>query len=150
MEYLTFCLNNDTFAINVNNVTGIIEIPVYTKVPNSHDYLLGIMNLREVALPIINARIVLGLEPVEFTKNTCVVVINTTDQDEVDTSFGILVDNVESVLEYNNPILPLPKVGINYNRELITGLLQKSEEYILLLAPEKLITMEEVLELNEK
>ena len=69
-SYLTFKLGNETFAANVANVLHILGIPEITKMPNSPDYVLGVMNLRGQVLPVIDPHPRFKIEAQEIFQNT--------------------------------------------------------------------------------
>ena len=132
-SYLTFKLGNETFAANVAHVLHILGIPDITKMPNSPDYLMGVMNLRGQVLPVIDPHFRFKIEPQEITKDTCIVVIEIKHNEE-NYQLGSLVDSVEEVIEIQQEkILPPPELGAQYNSKYIEGVIQKGEKFILIL-----------------
>ncbi len=132
-SYLTFKLGNETFAANVANVLHILGMPEITKMPNSPDYVLGVMNLRGQVLPVIDPHPRFKIDPQETTKDTCVVVLEITENDEK-FQIGSLMDSVQEVIEINeDEILPPPELGTEYDSKYITGIIQKGEKFILIL-----------------
>lgn len=132
-SYLTFKLGNETFAANVANVLHILGIPEITKMPNSPDYVLGVMNLRGQVLPVIDPHPRFKIEAQERTKNTCVIVLEIQN-DEESFQLGALVDSVHSVIEISeNQILPPPELGAQYNSKYVDGVIQQGEKFILIL-----------------
>ena len=96
--YLTFKLGKEYFAVNVAKVLTILELKPITKVPNSPNYMRGVINLRGNVLPVIDMRIKFGMPTAEFTQNTCIIVLNVGIDGET-VQLGILVDAVDQVLE---------------------------------------------------
>lgn len=132
-SYLTFKLGNETFAANVANVLHILGMPEITKMPNSPDYVLGVMNLRGQVLSVIDPHPRFKIDPQETTKDTCVVVLEITENDEK-FQIGSLMDSVQEVIEINeDEILPPPELGTEYDSKYITGIIQKGEKFILIL-----------------
>ncbi|MCD6178341.1 MAG: purine-binding chemotaxis protein CheW [Bacteroidales bacterium] len=132
-SYLTFKLGNETFAANVAHVLHILGVPEITKMPNSPDYVLGVMNLRGQVLPVIDPHPRFKIKPQETTKNTCIVVLEITTNDEK-FQIGSLMDSVQEVIEVDDAnILPPPELGTEYNSKYIEGVIQKGEKFILIL-----------------
>ena len=132
-SYLTFKLGNETFAANVANVLHILGIPEITKMPNSPDYVLGVMNLRGQVLPVIDPHPHFKIDNQENTKDTCVIVLEIKNNDEI-FQIGSLVDSVQAVIEISDEeILPPPELGTQYNSYYIEGVIQKGDKFILIL-----------------
>lgn len=91
--YLTFCLNDESFAIAVSNVIEIVGIQDFTQVPDTPDYMKGVLNVRGRNINIIDARIRLGLPAAEYDSHACVIVVEYENRIS-----GILVDCLSEVL----------------------------------------------------
>jgi len=132
-SYLTFKLGNETFAANIAYVLHILGIPVITKMPNSPDYVMGVMNLRGQVLPIIDPHSRFKIESQEITKDSCIIVLDIFDNKE-QFQLGSLVDSVQEVIEVTKEqILPPPEIGVAYNSKYIDGVIQRGEKFILIL-----------------
>ena len=131
--FLSFKLGKELFAVNVDKVLTILEMRPITKVPNSPNYMRGVINLRGNVLPVIDMRLKFEMESTEFTKNTCIIVLNIIiDNDE--TQLGILVDAVDRVLEIkDSEIEESPTIGTKYKTEFIQGMLKLDSGFIMLL-----------------
>ena len=148
-SYLSFKLDNELFAVDVIKVIEILEVPSITKIPLAPKYLAGIINLRGKVLPLVDTKVKFGLEPVQFTVDTCVVVIEIKVEDEV-VQIGTLVDAVLEVMEIpDGEIQPSPSVDAKYKLEFIRGMYKKEEEFILLLNLDEVFSIEEMTLLQE-
>ena len=133
LTYLSFLLSDEYFAVDVTKVLTILEIKPITKVPNSPEYMRGVINLRGNVLPVIDMRIKFGMSPIVFTKNTCIVVLSIVIEDEP-VQLGILVDAIDRVTEIKEKkIEPAPTIGTKYKTEFIQGLYKLKDGFILLL-----------------
>jgi purine-binding chemotaxis protein CheW len=131
--YLSFLLNDEYFAVDVIKVLTILEIKPITRVPNSPEYMRGVINLRGNVLPVIDMRIKFGMTPTAFTKNTCIVVLSVYIEEEP-VQLGILVDAIDRVTEIKEKnIEPAPTIGTKYKNEFIQGLYKLKDGFILLL-----------------
>lgn len=132
-SYLTFKLGNEIFATNVSHVLHILGIPEITKMPNSPDYILGVMNLRGQVLPVIDPHPRFKIESKEQTQDSCIVVLEIQNNSE-SFQLGSLVDAVLEVIEVSeDQILPSPELGVEYNARYIEGVIHRGEKFILIL-----------------
>ncbi|MBN1251484.1 MAG: chemotaxis protein CheW [Bacteroidales bacterium] len=143
-SYLTFKLGDEVFACHVNKLLHILEIPEITEVPGSPLYMNGIIDLRGSVLPIIDARVKLGMPPIEFTKDTCIIVMDITLDDD-NLLVGVLVEAVLEVLEFeDDKILPPPNLGKKYKSEYIEGIVKKDDHFIMLLDIDTVFSLDEI------
>jgi purine-binding chemotaxis protein CheW len=131
--FLSFQLGRELFALNVSKVLTILEMRPITKVPNSPEYLRGVINLRGNVLPVIDMRIKFGMASTEYTTNTCIIVLMVEIEGE-NVQLGILVDAVDSVLEIKDTeIEESPTIGTKYKVEFIQGMYHLEDGFIMLL-----------------
>jgi purine-binding chemotaxis protein CheW len=101
-KYLTFCLGREEFAIQVVRVREIMGVPEVTAVPQTPEYVKGVINLRGKVIPVVDLRLKFGLAELEHSQRTCVIVV------QIDLAWaagetsrlhiGIIVDAVTEVL----------------------------------------------------
>ena len=143
-SFLTFKLGEEEFAAHVSKVLSIMEMTRITKVPRSPEYMQGVINLRGQVLPVVDTRIKFGMSPTEFTKNTCIIVMEVKmDDDQVNV--GALVDSVQEVLEIDNDqIQPPPSIGSKYQSEFIHGMAKVDEQFIMILDMDQVFSAQEL------
>ncbi len=121
LRFISFILDNEEFAVEVNNVKEIIKLREITPVPRSPEYLLGIINLRGSIVPVIDPRYKLNIKINKNTDNSRIIIISNKN----DLS-GILVDSVNEVLRVNeSDIEPPPKVMNKIDKFYLEGLVKK-------------------------
>ncbi|MBC7923830.1 MAG: purine-binding chemotaxis protein CheW [Ferruginibacter sp.] len=148
-SYLSFRLEDETFAVNVGKVLEILEVPHLTKVPRSPEYLRGVINLRGTVLPVIDTRVKFGLSATRFTVDTCVVVLNINVENDK-LVIGALVDAVQEVLEIGeDQIKPSPSLGSKYQSEFIRGMVKMEEQFIMLLNIDRVFSTDELTVVKE-
>jgi purine-binding chemotaxis protein CheW len=149
ISYLSFSMGDESFAIRVEKILEILEVPRITKVPHSPDYVKGMINLRGMVLPIIDTRVKFGMEPTEFTVNTCIVVLDILIESER-VILGILVDEVLEVMEtVQEDLLPSPGIGASYRAEFIEGIIRKDDRFVMLLQIDKIFTAVDIKGINQ-
>ena len=108
-QYLTFNLGEESFAVDVANVREILEFTAVTKIPQTPDFMRGVINLRGSVVPVMDMRLKFNLSEVEKTVDTCIIVVEVT-LDEETTILGALVDSVQEVFELEpDQIEPAPQ-----------------------------------------
>jgi purine-binding chemotaxis protein CheW len=148
-SFLSFKLDDEYFAINVMKIMEILEVPKITKVPQTPDFLKGVANLRGAVLPVIDSRIKFKMTPIEFTINTCILVLNIeVDNDSI--MVGALVDSVLEVFEVeDNQIQPSPTIGSQYRADFIQGMIKEKDQFMMLLNIDKVFSTHDLDQISE-
>jgi purine-binding chemotaxis protein CheW len=97
-KYLTFTLNEESFAIDVLKVREIIRTVNITVVPQMPAHVRGVINLRGRIIPVIDLRLRFGFPETENTDHTCIIVVQVKCGDRRQVQMGIVVDDVEEVV----------------------------------------------------
>src|SRR6056297_320171 len=97
-KYLTFNLGEETYGLEILKVQEIIGMQEITKVPRTPNYVKGVINLRGKVIPVVDLRLKFGMEEIETTRKTCIIVVQVT-RGESSVIMGIIVDEVSEVLE---------------------------------------------------
>ncbi|HOO82998.1 MAG: purine-binding chemotaxis protein CheW [Prolixibacteraceae bacterium] len=146
--YLTFSLDKENFALDVEHVEKILEYQPVTEVPKAPEYMLGVFNLRGEVIPLVDTRIKFGMEKSIITSSTCVLVITINNEGET-IKLGAMVDNVKEVIKYNTAeIKNLPSVGKQNKTEFLNGVLKVNDQFVLLLNADKIFSVDEIIELR--
>ena len=137
-KFLTFVLGNEEYGIEILRVREIIGIMEITPVPQTPDYVKGVINLRGKVIPVIDQRIKFSMPEVEQTQETCVIVVEVKE-----SLIGILVDSVSEVLDIGREeIEATPQFGQEIDTQFIMGLGKTKGKLIILLDIEKVLTTE--------
>ena len=145
VQYLTFKLAEETFALDVAKVREILEQTNITKVPQTPDFMRGVINLRGSVVPVIDMRLKFGMSATEQTVNTCIIVVEVKLEDEV-IVLGALADSVQEVIEMEpNQIEAAPHIGTSLNADFIKGMGKHDGRFIMILDIDKVFTSEELL-----
>ena len=102
-KYLTFAVGDEMYGIDIKAVIEIIGIQPITSVPETPEYLRGIINLRGKIIPIVDMRLRFQKEFLPYHDRTCVIVV-----DMIDVMVGIIVDSVAEVLTIPEDSVVLP------------------------------------------
>ena len=138
-QYLTFILGEEEYGVNILKVQEIRGWESATTIPNTPDYVLGVVNLRGVVVPIIDLRKRFELESADFGPTTVVVIVKTT-QSGKERTVGMVVDAISDVYNINlEEIREAPDLGSIVTTEFITGLTTVDEKMVILLNIDLLI-----------
>ena len=110
-SFFTFRLGSKLFAVNIGQITKILELTEITKVPNSPAYFKGIINLFGDVIPVFDGRLKFGFQETELTRESCILILVFEHDGQV-VNTGIIVDSVHKVLIFEpEQIKPAPTVG---------------------------------------
>lgn len=139
-QYLTFQLNQETFAVEVGKVREILDVSTITKVPQTPGYVRGVINLRGGVVPVIDLRQRFGMPRAEDTVNTCIIVVEVSAGGE-SIILGTLADSVQEVFDLDSDqIEPAPRIGIKLDTEFVKGMGKHSGGFIIILDIDKLFS----------
>jgi len=149
-QYLSFTLQQETFAIGILYVKEIIEYGNVTPVPMVPEYIRGVLNLRGNVLPVIDLAVRMGLSAQAVSKHTCIVIVEMLEKNEV-VSLGIIVDAVNDVLTLTNDDLEsAPSFGGRVRGEFIRHIGKVNEVFLTLLDLERILSIDELAELRSR
>jgi purine-binding chemotaxis protein CheW len=139
-KYLTFYTDKQLFGILISEVVQIVGIQEITAVPEFPSYAKGVINLRGIIIPIIDVRLRLKKEEMEYNERTCIIVTNING-----SHIGFIVDSVNEVTNiYNDNISNPPQMGTDYVNTYITGIAKLNNDIVLLIDLKKILSDNEL------
>lgn len=144
-QYVVFKLNKEEFGIDIMNVKEIIPYQKSTQIPNSPNFIEGVINYRGNVIPIINLNKRFKLNTEEITGDTRIIVINIEEKE-----IGFVVDEASQTLRLEKEqIDPTPDIISDVDRRYITGVGKIDESRLLILLDlEKVLTDREIEEID--
>ena len=136
-KYMTFKSVNEYFGLKIEYVSEIIQFQTITAIPETEDYIKGLINLRGKVIPVIDVRLRFKQEPFEYNDRTCIIVINVKS-----TMVGLIVEKIAEVVEIKEEnILPPPTIGRmdKGQQKYVYGIGKVGDAVKLLLDPDKLL-----------
>jgi len=133
-ELLTFFLAGEEYGVDILRVQEIKGWDSVTNIPNTPEYIRGVINIRGSIVPIIDMRLRFNLEKKDYDATTVVIVLNVVREGQSDRTMGVVVDAVSDV--YNVPVDDVkasPDFGTAVDTEFVTGLATISEKMIIVL-----------------
>jgi len=149
LQYLTFSLGDEVFAMDIRSVREIIQYGSMTIVPLMPAFVRGVINLRGAVVPVIDLQSRFGRATAQVGKKTCVIIFDVGPEgDKVE--LGLLVDAVSEVIDIATAqIEPPPQFGTTIAREFILGLGKVGTEFIVILEPERALNIDDMAALAE-
>lgn len=143
-QYLTFKLDQETYALDITQVREVLDFSEITKVPRMPDFMRGVINLRGGVVPVVDLRLKFGMSRTEKTVDTCVIIIDLAIEGET-TLLGALADSVQEVMTMEpDQIVPPPKIGTRLNTEFIKGMGKKNDEFVIIIDIDRIFSLDEV------
>ncbi len=143
-QYLTFKMEEETFALDVGKVREILDYTNITKVPRTPDFMKGVINLRGSVVPVVDMRLKFNMPAQERTVDTCIIVVEITIEDE-QTVLGALVDSVQEVFELEPAqVEPAPRIGTKLNTDFVLGMGRRDERFVIILDIDRVFSIEEL------
>ncbi len=143
-QYLSFILDQETYAMDITQVREVLDFTKITKVPRMPKFIKGVINLRGGVVPVVDLRLKFGMSPAEKTVDTCIIIIEINIQ-ETQTLLGIMADSVQEVMSMEpDQIEPAPKIGTRLKTEFIKGMGKKNDEFIIILDSDKVFSADEL------
>lgn len=136
-KYMIFKSGNEYFGLEIQYVQQIIQYQTVTKIPETEDYIRGLINLRGRIIPVVDVRLRFRQGPCEYNDKTCILVINVKS-----TTVGLIVEQIAEVAEIREEnILPPPTIGRSdkAHHKYVYGIGKVGNTVKLLLDPEKLL-----------
>ncbi len=142
-KYLTFKLADEEYGVEILKVREINGVMDITAVPRMPVYMKGVINLRGKVIPVVDLRLKFGLDEIEHTEQTCIIVVN------VGREIGIIVDTVCEVLDIKGEnVEPPPAMGGSVDTSFILGMGKVGEAVKILLDIDKVLTTDELVDIT--
>lgn len=129
LELVSFTIGNEFYALEINCIREIIKVKDITRVPNTPNYIKGVINLRGKVIPIIDMRKKLNLQSIDFNKNSRILIIEYNNM-----MIGIIVDTVKEVLKIDNKVTEnTPDISKNGTSDYISSIGKLDDKLINIL-----------------
>lgn len=138
-RYLTFILDKEEYAIEISKVWEIRVWEQATYLPLSEHFVKGVINTRGSIIPIVDLRLRFGLEEIEPTQNTTIILVQVNDEERF-RLLGIIVDEVRDI--YDIPINDIQtelETGSKNQAGCVMGTVNVNDKFLILLNQNKIL-----------
>ncbi|MFZ5810429.1 MAG: chemotaxis protein CheW [Thermodesulfobacteriota bacterium] len=147
-RFLTLSLGREHFALDIYSVREILDMTEITRIPQTPEYMRGVVNVRGGAVPVVDLRLKFGMPAAEQTLNTRIVILEIA-RGEKSAAIGAIADSVREVLEIEaDRIDPPPRMGTGVQVDFIRGIARHDDRFLIVLDADKVFTTAEVLALD--
>jgi purine-binding chemotaxis protein CheW len=143
-KYLTFTLAEEEYGIGILKVKEIIGMMTVTTVPQTPDFVKGVINLRGKVIPVMDLRLRFGMEAIDYNDRTCIIVVEIEGSAGT-IQVGIVVDSVSEVLNIKGEdIEETPTFGAKLNTDYILGMAKMEDSVKILLDIDRVLNKKDV------
>jgi purine-binding chemotaxis protein CheW len=148
-KYLTFSLAGEEYGIGILKIKEIIGMMPVTTVPQTPDFVKGVINLRGKVIPVVELRLRFGMDTVDYTKRTCIIVVEIAGASGT-KRIGIVVDSVSEVLNIKGEEIEAPPTfGARLNTNYILGMAKMEGGVKILLDINRVLREDEIVDLEK-
>lgn len=145
LQLVSFKLGNEEFAVDILIVQEINKMIPITKVPNSPEFVEGIINLRGRVIPVVDLRNRLKLGKKQSDKDTRIIVTEINGK-----TIGFIVDAVNEVLRIPRNITEAPpELSLSVESKFVKSIGKLDDRLIILIDLEQVFLQNEIEELSE-
>ena len=135
VQFLSFTIDENEYAVDIMSVREVKGWTETTRLPNSPDYMRGVLNLRGIVVPIFDLRMRFGMGETSATEKHVIIILAVGER-----TVGILVDAVSDILTINSAeIKPAPSSEVALDEQFVDGLIAVEERMVVVLVMEKLL-----------
>ena len=143
-KYLTFSMASEEYGVGILKIKEIIGMMPITTVPQTPDFVKGVINLRGKVIPVMDLRLRFGMDSIDYTERTCIIVVEIEGTAGT-VRIGIVVDSVSEVLNIKGEdIEDTPTFGAKLNTDYILGMAKMEGGVKILLDIDRVLNQEEV------
>jgi purine-binding chemotaxis protein CheW len=149
-QYLLFNVGEEVFAIDIRTVREIIQYGAMTVVPLMPDFVRGVINLRGAVVPVIDLQVRFDRSKSAVGKKTCIIIFDAPVGGEK-VELGLMVDSVSEVVDLDKGHIEMPPhFGTSIKREFISGLGKVGDSFVVIIEPERTLSIEDMAVLAEQ
>jgi len=135
-QFLTFTIGKEEYGVDIMMVREVKGWAETTRLPNTPDYVRGVLNLRGIIIPIFDLRARFGAGLTDANEKNVVIILAVGAR-----TIGILVDTVSDILTVPQAdIKASPDAGMtDIDDKFVNGLIAVEERMVVLLDIEVLL-----------
>jgi purine-binding chemotaxis protein CheW len=139
LQLVSFKLDEIEYGIDILSVHEILRIPEITRLPNTPEYIKGVINLRGNVIPVVDIRLRFGMQQVALTELSRIIVVEIGEK-----RVGLLVDNVYQVIRLSRSRIDEPHDLIEgISTEFISGIGRLQDRLIVILRLDNILFSDE-------
>lgn len=150
-QFLSFSLGTDDYAVDILRVQEIRGWENVRSLPDSPDYVKGVLDLRGTIVPIFDLRVRFGDPSPSYSATTVVIVVSVQLGDGRQNLVGAVVDGVSDVLDITSAERKAPpSVGSRISQCYLDGMVTLPRGMVILLDIDRLFDEHELTDICDK
>ena len=143
-QYVTLGVGEEVFAVEVHRVHEILDLVPIVRLPNAPAHVLGMIDVRRRAVPVVDLRVKLGLSATIATPHSRILVLDV-DVGGKTIVLGLLADRVYEVTDLaDHAIEPPPDIGMRWRSDYIRGVGRRGQSFVIIFDLSRLFSEDEV------
>jgi len=148
-RFLCFMLDNENYCIDILCVKELMGMTDITPLPGTPGFIRGVINLRGLIIPVVDLRLKFGLPFLDYSKRTCIIVVEVTYEDET-ILMGIVVDAIQEVVSIpKEKLSKIPYINAKIKSEYIKGIADTPDGIKIVLDVQKVLNEKELAAVRE-
>ncbi len=143
LQYLIFNLGGDRYAVDVENVNSVLEVPHITRLPKTPQFIRGLINLRGSVIPVVDLKSKFEMGRVGTSDSARIVVLDVPGIKDR-AIIGALADSVYKVVDLER-VEDIPRLGTMIDNAYIKGVGRFGGRFVVILDIEKVLAPQELL-----
>jgi len=144
-QFLSFTLGGEDYGVDILRVQEIRGWEDLRPLPDTPDYVKGVLDLRGTIVPIIDLRIRMSMSNVEYQPTTVIIVLSVIDENGKSQQVGAVVDAVSDVLDVKaEEIKKAPAIASKINDRYLKGMVSRDDRMVILLDVDLLFKANEI------
>lgn len=148
-RFLSFTVDGENYCMDILKVKELMGMTAITPLPRTPQFIRGVINLRGRIIPVIDLRLKFGLPYEEYTKRTCIIVVEVAYEGET-VLMGLVVDAIQEVVSIpEEKLSKIPYINARIKSEYIRGIADTPEGMKIVLDVLKVLSEEELEEVKQ-
>lgn len=144
-KVIVFQLNDQQYGVGIQQVRSIEKLQNITKIPNTSDFIKGVINLRGEVIAIIDLRERLNITQTEITDHTRILIVSIDG-----VQIGLIVDSATDVLDIDPTVIdPSPEIVGEIDVTFVQGVAKLENRLLILLDLARVLSFNEIDEVKE-
>jgi len=145
LHLVTFRVGTELFGVPISAVQEIVRVPAIARIPQSPEFVEGVINLRGRVITVIDMRKRLGQVPVALDNDAAsrkarILVVEANGR-----LVGVIVDEVAEVLRLaEDQTEPAPPMVAGLSNQYIRGVGKLKDDLLILIEIEKILSTEQL------
>lgn len=144
-QYVTFVIGNEYYGVEVLKVQEIIGMTQIVHVPNSAEFMKGVINLRGTVVPVVDMRKRFRMQERDYDMFTVIIIVEVKNR-----MIGMIVDSVSDVVDMEeSSIQDTPHFAAKIETDYIRGMGQVDDKLVIILDIDRILSASDLEKISQ-